>query len=537
MEPALIYLVAALVSGLLASAVRLPPLLGFLAAGFVLEQSGVPLLPELGVASDLGVTLLLFTIGLKLDFRTLLERYVWASASVHMVLYTLATMLVLGLAALVGLTFEPSIDLRSLALVGFALSFSSTVFAVKHLEERGDDQSLYGRAAIGILLMQDIAATLFLAFTSGRLPSPWALLLVLIVPLMLGLRRLWTHVGHGDLELLAGIVLALVPGYWAFDAAGLKGELGALIIGMMLAPDPRAAGLAKSLLHLKDLLLVGFFLSIGYHGFPGPVEIGLALLLVTGLPAKSILFMLLIRLGRLRNRTSVLAGVTLGNYSEFGLIVAAVGHKLGLLDERWLLTIAIAVSISFVVAALEGRRESTFTERVANRFRNRPEERLHPDDRHVDIGTANAVVLGMGRVGRSAYLRLTEDPRVRVVGIDSDPYLTRALSNRGYRIIEGDATDEEFWLRVRTAGQLSIAVVALSNQEANLAALHHLQHAAEASVSAVVIRHEDERQAVLDAGADTALYVYSGAGHQLADEALGLLPDAGPAEPGPSSGQ
>ena len=93
----------------------------------------------------------------------------------------------------------------------FAMSFSSTVIVVKVLEERGESHALYGRVAIGILVMQDIIAVVFLTATRGHLPSPWALALVGLWPLTRVLREIWTRLGHVEMQSLLGIVMALDP--------------------------------------------------------------------------------------------------------------------------------------------------------------------------------------------------------------------------------------------------------------------------------------------------------------------------------------
>ena len=120
-------------------------------------------------------------------------------------------------------------SMQTIALLAFALSFSSTVFVVKVLEG-GANHALYGRVAIGILVMQDIIAVIFLTATGGHPPSPWALALVGLWPLTRVLRRIWTRLGHGEMQSLFGIVMALVPGYALFSSVGLKGDLGALIV-------------------------------------------------------------------------------------------------------------------------------------------------------------------------------------------------------------------------------------------------------------------------------------------------------------------
>ncbi len=98
---------------------------------------------------------------------------------------------------------------------------------VKVLEKRSETQTAYGRLAIGVLIMQDIFAVAFLTLSSGTLPSLWALGLVLLIPLAPAMRALLDRLGHGEMQMLFGILLALVLGYALFEAVGIKGDLGA----------------------------------------------------------------------------------------------------------------------------------------------------------------------------------------------------------------------------------------------------------------------------------------------------------------------
>ena len=520
METWLLYVAAAFGGGVVAALLRLPPLVGFLAAGFALGFAGVPHAPELDLVADLGVTLLLFTIGLKLDVRTLLRRHVWMTTVAHLVTFgALAALAVSGLVAL-GLTYSQAASPGTVALAAFALSFCSTVFVVTHLEAKGDEQALYGRVAIGILLIQDLAAVVFLALVGGTIPSVWAFGLVLLYPLVRLARLLWARIARADLEILFGILMALGPGYWAFTAVGLKGELGALVVGVLLARDRHADSLARSLLRLKDLLLVGFFLAIGLGGTPGLTEVGIAVALLALLPVKGLLFVVLLRWARLRNRTSALAAVTLGNYSEFGMIVIAVGAEHGLIDRHWLVAVSLAVALSFLVGAAAERRGAAFASWLADRFPNRPEHVLLPEDRHIDIGDANALVLGLGRVGSAAFDRLVAEPDLRVIGIDSDPDVIEQLSGRGEAVVEGDATDRELWARMRGDPALEVAVFALPNRQANATAIDLVRRSGFTGTVGVITHDDEDAGAWANRGVDASLSLYAGAGAQLAEQAL-----------------
>ena len=114
-------------------------------------------------------------------------------------------------------------------ILGFALSFSSTVVVVKLLEERGDTGSLYGRIAIGVLVVQDIAAVLYMTIASGHVPSPWAPALVALWPASGLLGKILNRIDHGEMRTLFGMSMALLPGYLLFSLLGVDGDLGALI--------------------------------------------------------------------------------------------------------------------------------------------------------------------------------------------------------------------------------------------------------------------------------------------------------------------
>ena len=513
-----IYLVITFGLGGLAMAVRLPPLVGFLAAGFVINALDVGVLPELDVAADLGVTLLLFAIGLKLDVRILLRREVWLTTSVHMVGSVVLGSIALWLAAVAGAAMLAGQSMQTIALLAFALSFSSTVFVVKVLEGRGESHALYGRVAIGILVMQDIIAVVFLTATSGHLPSPWALTLVGLWPLSRVLRKIWTRLGHGEMQSLFGIVMALVPGYALFTALGLKGDLGALTMGVLLASHPASSELARSLFHIKELLLVGFFVSIGLTGLPDLPSIGIALLMVLLLPFKAAWYVLLLSRLKLRYRTALLAGLSLMNYSEFGLIVVSVGVSAGMLAQVWLVEISIAVALSFVVSALFNRRGHLMVEKIAARLPAQDELNLNPEERHGDAGDAEVVVIGMGRVGFAAYQRLTDHYRLRVVGVDYDGPRIQRLAAEGLRVIEGDATDLYFWNQLRRSDSVRIAVLAMPRHGANVTALECLRESGFSGKVAAVARYDDEVQWAKEHGVGIAFNVYAGAGLELADQ-------------------
>ncbi len=346
-----LWIAVAFVCGFLVRQLGLPPLVGYLIAGFGLHALGVQPDATLEALSDLGVILLLFTIGLKLDAENLLKTEVWATATGHMVIILVLTMFNCLILGYLGMSYFVDISWAAASLIGFAVSFSSTVCAVKILEERGELRSRHGQIAIGILIIQDIAAVIFVSLATDAAPSWWALCLLALPLVRPVLGRLIDRCGHGEVLPLAGFFLACT-GAELFELVGLKGELGALVVAVLLSRHPKSGELAASLLGFKDLFLIGFFLSIGFTALPTMDMLGTALVMAVALPFKSGLYFLLLTRLRIRSRSAFLSSLSLSSYSEFGLIICAASVSYGLLDSDWLVVMALAVSLSFVFSSV-----------------------------------------------------------------------------------------------------------------------------------------------------------------------------------------
>jgi predicted Kef-type K+ transport protein len=498
--------------------VGLPPLVGYLVAGFVLFGFGVEANATLREFSEMGVTLLLFSIGLKLRVSGLLMPQIWAVASLHMGAAVLFLAGALYLLAAAGIAMLTQLDTGTVFLVAFALSFSSTVFAVKVLEEKGETGSFYGNIAIGILIMQDIAAVVFLAVSTGKVPSLWALLLFGLIPLRPVLNRVMEKAGHGELLILFGLTLAL-GGAELFELAGVKGDLGALIIGLLLASYPKASELARHLLGFKDLFLVGFFLVIGLSGPLSLDALAVALLLVLLVPVKVAAFFWLLTRFRLRARTSLLTSLSLANYSEFGLIVAAIGVSSQWLGSEWLIVIAIALSVSFILAAPVNSAAHQLYARYREPLRTWQLKNVMANEQPIDPGTASVLVFGMGRVGKGAYESIRERLGDTVVGIDISPQRVDALTAAGKRVIRGNVVDPDFWSRINlNHDRVRLVMLAMPNHRENLFAAQQLRSMGYRGKLSAIAKYPDEVEALLEAGVDAAYNLYAEAGSGFASD-------------------
>jgi predicted Kef-type K+ transport protein len=518
----LIWIGPALVFGLASVRFGLPPMVGYLIGGFALNLFGVIDHDSLSKIGEIGVTLLLFTIGLKLDIRSLLRPVVWAGATLHMLIVVLVFWVVLFWLGLTGLALFSGVDFKITLLIAFALSFSSTVFAVKVLEEHGEFTSKHGQIAIGILIMQDIFAVLFLALSTGKVPSIWALGLFALIPLRPVLMNFMTRVGHGELMMLYG--LALPFGVWALcDLVGIKGDLGALIIGALLAAHPSAAEMSKKLMSFKDLLLVGFFLSIGMSGNITVPALLIALLLAVVVIIKVGLYFLMLVRFRQRARTSVFASLSLANYSEFGLIVGAIALTNGWLSGDWLVIIALALTMTFIVAApLNARSRDIFSALEAYISRFETTTPL-PEDAPIDPGNARIGIVGMARLGTGAYDTLKAKYGDVVLGIDADPEVVARHKSAGRNVILADATDDEFWSRAQ-AGKVRVAILAMPEYEQNLSVARQIQQLPrKPGYKFAVVDYPEQVEALKEAGVDAVWNIDAEAGTGFAEDVISRL--------------
>ena len=509
-----LWIAIAFVLGLAVRQVGLPPLVGYLAAGFALDAMGASGGEVLEHVAHLGVLLLLFSVGLKVNLRNVLAAEVWGSAMLHISVVAVAGSAVLLLAY--------RMDWPGALLLAVALSFSSTVVAAKGLEEKRELRSFHGRVAIGILIVQDLVAVALLAVAGAGSPSPWALLLLLLPLLRRPLTRLLELCGHGELLLLLGVLLAVSVGGLGFELVGMSPELGALVLGTLLAGHGKAPELAKALWGLREVFLVGFFLSIGMSGLPDLHAFGFALVMVLlVLPLKVALFLLVLPRFGLRARSGFLAAVALASYSEFGLIAVDRGVDAGWLGEEWLSAVALAVAVSFAVGARANHAAHRLYERFEQRLLWLESRRGHPDDEPIDLGDTQVVIMGMGRVGTGAYEYLRSEG-ARVVGLDSDPAKVQRQVRAGRHVLYADAEDPGFWHRL-SLDRVEAVLLALPDLEAKEIAAQRLRaRGFQGLVSATNVWPE-EAERIARAGADTTFNYFDLAGGKFAEHTWSVL--------------
>ncbi len=521
-----LWLTIAFLSGLIAKRVGLPTLIGFLLTGIVLNLFGIKsghISEILDVLSDLGIMLLLFTIGLKIKIQSLLKKTVWLTATIHMAITIAIAGFIIFLLSYTGLKLFSTLSFNACLLIGFALSFCSTVFAAKILEERGDFSSFHGKITIGILIIQDIFAVLFLAFTSTETASLWALgIPVYLYVIHFVLYKILDISGHGELLTVFGFFAAFVAGAFAFKFFSLKADLGALAIGMLLVHHSKADELYDRMMEYKDFFLIAFFVSIGLTGLPNWTTLITALILLLILPFKSALFMwVLSRLG-LKARTAFLSSLSLSHFSEFGLIIGMVAVESGLFPGEWLMVLAIMMVFSFLIAS-PFNAQAHFIFDHYQRLIMKMNNRHGTEDNNIEsFGKAEYLIIGMGSIGRPAYDYLNSKYPGKVVGIDYKQDHAEVLQNKGYNVLWGDATYRSFWSYKRL-GQIKIVLLAMSDYASNKNTLVEIVKLRRRKFKVAVITHYPEEAEQFKKWKVDFIYDYkSSIGADFAEKTIGF---------------
>jgi predicted Kef-type K+ transport protein len=505
----LLWIFAAFLAGMGAKLIRLPTMVGYLVAGVVLAYLGVQSTDFIKSVGDFGVVLLLFTVGLHLNFRSLIQPQVLGVGAIHLAISGLIFTAVL---------FLLEIPVGTAVLVAVSLGFSSTVLTAKLLDAREELDSYHGRLAIGVLILQDVVAVLLLIVAGGGSPTGWALGLLalpLARPLLL---RLMGMAGRDELLLIFGLALALGAG-WLFDQVGLDAKLGALLIGLVLAGDERSDELYDKLWALKEVFLVGFFLQVGLAGVPDGRNWLMVGLLLLFLPLKGVLFFGLMLAFRLRARTSFLSSVSLTAYSEFALIVVSSAAAAGLVESSFVVTVGLLVAISYTLNAPVSQAVNSLWSRWEPALTRYERAVDHPDHEPRSLGAAEYVILGMGLAGSAAYDYLIQQGK-RPLGIDADPAQIQRQLGNGRRVIYGDANDNELWTELDLSDVHGV-LMTLGNTQAEVRAARNLRRASYDRFIAAFLREADSRTALQDAGVTVSFLPIAQAGRELAQASLG----------------
>ncbi|MBF8163472.1 cation:proton antiporter [Pseudomonas mendocina] len=430
-------------------------LVGILAGPAVMNLSGDH--TSLGLLAEIGITVLLFVVGLKLDMR-LVRTLGPVALATGLGQLTFTILFGLLLCRMLGL------DWLTATYVAVALTFSSTIIIVKLLSDKGEIDSLHGRIAMGFLIVQDIAVVLAMLAINLYQPangerqglSPLALITVLLCSLVL----LYLLIRHVLPRLLGAMarspeLLMLVAIAWGTllaggaEALGLSKEIGAFIAGFCLASTPLREAIASRLTSLRDFLLLFFFLHLGiqldFTYLQG--QLGSALLLsVFVLIGNPLIVMAIMGAMGYRKRTGFMAGLTVAQISEFSIIFVAMGIGLGHVGGEALGLTTLVGVITITLSTYMILYSQPLFERLSpwlGLFERRVAHRENAADSSAEEEQPEVIVYGLGRYGRQLAHRL-EDAGLRVLGVDFNPEALASARRSGLTVCYGDAEDHDF---------------------------------------------------------------------------------------------
>lgn len=451
---ALLVIVAA-VAGVIAKLVKQPPLIGYLLAGVVLSATGAfpqtELLEQLG---KVGITLLLFTVGIELtvtDVKTI-GKVSLITGALQILITTAAGY---GIARLLGIGSVPSI------YIALALTFSSTIIVVKLLSEKNDLASLYGKIAVGFLLVQDFFALLVMIVLTGLSSGEGNLyqigsimfragfLLFLVMIFAKYLLPLFYEKVLGtssELVLIGSIAWALGTAIVVAKVFGLSLEIGGFLAGFALSALPEHIQISVKVKPLRDFFLMLFFITLGAKlALPAlvtvivPVTV-LSLFVIIGNPL--IVLGILGALGY-RKRTSFFVGLSIAQISEFSFILMAMGEAAGVVSAIHVAIVVLVgvitmVSSTYLVLSAEWLYK-VFKKPLSLFERKHTHEKMVTHDQ---VFADHVVIIGGGRTGWEIMKHLQKQG-TPVLLIDFDPAVILKATHHKADTIFGDITDEE----------------------------------------------------------------------------------------------
>lgn len=441
---------------------RQPVIVSFIVAGLVLGPSVLDIVhsnDNIALLAQLGIAILLFLVGLKLDLSLIRSMgKVAVATGIGQVVFTS----VIGLGICLALGFS----LVSAIYVGIALTFSSTIIIVKMLSDKREVDSLHGRIAIGFLIVQDIVVVIAMVVLSAmgigeqQDSNVWyrlgeillsALAMIAITVLFI---RYWAdyilrHVAKSS-ELLLIFAVALAAAFaTAGQLFGFSKELGGLLAGIALASTPYREAIITRLASLRDFLLLFFFISLGSHFEIGLLAdqlipaIVLSLFVLIGNP---LIVMVIMGLMGYRSRTSFLAGLTVAQISEFSLIFIAMGISLGHLNNEALGLVTLVGLVTIALSVYMISFSHHLYERFSGwlkvfEFAGGKKEVYSPDESPPT--SPEIIVCGAGNYGSEIIERLIRANK-RVAVVDFNPEIYRYWLGRNTLSYFGDISDVEF---------------------------------------------------------------------------------------------
>jgi len=526
-------LLAAALLGALALRLRQPLILAFIVVGILAGPAvlgWITATDQVELLAKIGIALLLFVVGLKLDLRLIrtLGPLVLAAGLGQM---AFSAFLGYGLSRTFG--FEPLAALYT----AVALAFSSTIIVVKLLSDKREIDALHGRTAVGILIVQDLAVLVVIlgltAFGGADADEEiWSTAMEILVEsaaIFTFLAVAMRYVLPALLDRLAASseLLVLFAVSWAVALAaaaewiGFGKEVGAFLGGVSLASTPYREAIGARLVSLRDFLLLFFFIDLGagldLGLFLEQVGMGVALSLSVLLGRPLVLLVILGALGY-RKRTSFLTGLSLAQISEFSLILAALGSSLGHIDRSTVSVITLVALTTIGVSTYLTLYAHPLYKRLAPWLRIFERRSPHPEelaDSAILGEPPDIILFGLGRYGGEIARGLVAKGR-NVLGLDFDPQTVSAWRGKGLSVRYGDAHDPELLPHLPLARAQWVVSTAVE-RDVNAALLSALRSHRFAGRVALRAHNHDDVEALRRAGADVVLDPFRDAAHEAVD--------------------
>lgn len=532
-EVALLLLLAIGV-GALGVRLRQPLIVAFIAAGILAGPSVLGWMhanDQVDLLAKLGITLLLFVVGLKLDLHIIRTMGPVALATgLGQVAFT----------SIVGYLIALALGMPPIAAlyVAVALTFSSTIIIVKLLSDKREVDTLHGRIALGFLIVQDLVVVLAmigLNALAGANTDEGSMRLEVLSVLLKGiaflavvglairyvLPKLLHLLSHSqELLVLFGISWAVALAALG-DTLGFSKEVGAFVAGVSLASTPYRDALGARLVSLRDFLLLFFFLDLGARlefGLLGEQLIEAAVFSLFVLIGNPLIVMVIMGVLGYRKRTGFLAGLTVAQISEFSLILGALGLSLGHIDAATMGLITLVGIITISTSTYMILYSHPLYEWLApwlKVFERHQPYRENAQNEISDDPMQQVILFGLGRYGTGIAQALRERG-CQVVSVDFNPELVRAGDPAGYPVLYGDAEDPEFIASLplaRTQWVISTA----REQHVSRILIHTLRNLGYAGRIAVTAHHHDEIAGLEQAGADLVLIPFADAAREATD--------------------
>ena len=458
-----IALAAALVGGVICRGIRLPVIIGYLAAGIAIGPYGFGVVKDTGdiqVLAEIGVVLLLFALGLEFSLSTLRRTgRVAIFGGIAQILITAA------LGCLMGWLLHWPV--REAVFFGFLIALSSTMVVLKTIMDRGELNTTHGRIMIGILLVQALSvvpmmvilpsmggagASLLPALGIAALKAIGFLggMLVLGIWVLPRLMRGIARVRSRELFLLGVVSLCLGAAFGTYYF-GLSVALGAFVAGLLLSESDYAHQALAEIIPLRDIFATVFFVSLGmlvdlsFIGDNIGVVIGVVAAIIIG---KFLISSIIVRLFGYSAKTNILVGAGLFQIGEFSFVLAGVGLEAGVISSYiYSLTLTSAL-VTMLLTPFALSLASFAYHRLSQRgaFARLATRRIDSDFEKEGQPSNHAVICGHGRVGGS-LTKVLELRKLPYLVIDIDPRVLDSLRARGIPCIYGDASNPEILSR------------------------------------------------------------------------------------------